>query len=189
MAKTDEEKLKDEFMKIWKRLSKILWVAAINSESDIAWEILFPFDKVIASLHRTSKELIAQYEVKLYAYLQPLTNMVEAPTDYRFDLTPDKVKEFERLAKDLEKHLQSFRHLLRVGLEGVEAQEEQKEGKEGEREKKVKKAVDIEKLVKRQAKEEALPPLKDDDPFWDVNDAYLDELQSRVERGLREDDD
>lgn len=54
--------------------------------------------------------------------------------------------------------------------------------------KSVVKAQDIGKLLERQVKEKPLPPLKDDDPFWDVDEAYLDELRSRVEAGLREDE-
>jgi len=48
------------------------------------------------------------------------------------------------------------------------------------------KKLDIAKLLKRQAKDDDLgPPLKEDDPFWEVDDAYQEELEARVEVGVK----
>jgi len=82
---------------------------------------------------------------------------------------------------------------LRKREEGGEEEEQEKEGEEKEKEeekgkkvgKSVEKAQDLEKLVKRQAEEKALPPPNDDDPIWEVDEAYLDELASRVEAGVK----
>lgn len=106
---------------------------------------------------------------------------------------PDGVKydaaEFEKRKQEAQEQFE------KKGEEGGEKEEQKKEGEEKEKEKEkgkkvgksVEKAQDLEKLVKRQAKEKALPPPKDDDSIWEVDEAYLDELAARVEAGVKGD--
>jgi len=106
---------------------------------------------------------------------------------------PDDIKyetaEFEKRKEEAMQQFQQKKEEDESKEKGDEEENSKKKG--GEAEKETEKSAlekakrDTSNLLKRKAKEKPLKPLKDDDAYWEVDEAYLDELAARVDAGVR----
>ena len=144
------------------------------------WEDIDKTDeKVLAEIaEKETARVVQMVQAKMLTEEQGLIvlqQLKHVPDDIKYD------------AKAFEERRQQMVEQMKQKKEEEPEEKEEKGEEEGEAEKSVEKAKkpDIAKLLKRQAKEKPLPPLDDDDEWYEVDEAYREELEARVEAGVK----
>jgi hypothetical protein len=143
------------------------------------WEDISPKDESVEAdiAAKETARIVQAVQGKLITEEQGfeiLQQLKHIPADMKYDAA-----EFEKRKQEAQEQFQR-----KEGDEEEEKPEDRRPPPEREEAEKAE-IEKAEKRLARQLKEKPLPPPKADDEYWDVDEAYLDELAARVEAGVK----